>query len=910
MQENVKSRKELMREEYLNCATDPIYFLKKYVYIQTTQGRMLFNPYKFQDKLLFLLNKHDRVIILKSRQLGITTLTAAYALWLMIFKKDQSILALAPTQEKAKNIVDKVRFAYWELPSWLKVGALEDNKLSLILNNGSKIKAASGASDSARGYTANVLILDEAAFIENAEDLWGSAQQTLATGGRAILLSTPNGMDGFFHKYWSDSETGDNNFIPVKLRWDVHPERNQKWRDDQDKELGKRMASQECFEGDTRIYTNKGFKKIKDINIGDSVLTHKGEYKKVLRKYTKDSNQLYNIKSSVNSIVRKVTKNHPFYYKNNWVEIENIKDTAHLPSFFVNTKIKKLSVRIDLSDLIKPEYFKLVVEDDHIYINDRKHKTKFPRYINIDYNFGKILGLYLAEGSKSLNRVTYTFNYLKELNDWPVELADILYNRYGIVCKVRKKKGNCGDIDFCSQIFSKIIDIFISGDDCYTKHLSDFAYSNMNEEFSKGIIDGIYKGDGCLIEKYKKTFSTVSEDLFYDLFYLLKMNGVKNVYTIFKKGGKIQYFLNRKNTFESADCYIISLGGSKNVVCENNNITSILYNRNTTAKNKEYSDDVYIYNKVIKKETEETILVYNIEVEEDHTYITEHFIVHNCDCDFLSSGDTYFDSEDLDYYSEHIEEPFETRGPQKDYWIWEYPDPMKNYMVIVDTGRGDGSDSSAIQIIDVFSGSQVAEYKGHMETKMLSKFAVSIATEYNNALLIVENTGLGHATMSDILDIGYNNIYYSPKGDTLNVNQYVTQFYEYDTSRMTPGFTTSTKTRPEILLAMRNYVLGHLIKIRSVRTKNEMRTFVWKNGKPQAQTGYHDDLVMAYAIGLYLRDSAIQYRSQGVDMQRAVLNNIRKPQNNYIDRRFPNNFSNPYELDINGQKEDISWLIR
>jgi hypothetical protein len=167
---NEKSIKEIIREEYLKCAGDPIYFLKKFVFIQTSEGRMLFTPYLFQEKLLYLLNKHDRTLILKSRQLGITTLTAAYALWLMLFKKDQSILALAPTQEKARNIVDKVRFAYSQLPSWLKIAALEDNKLSLILENGSKIKAASGASESARGYTANVLILDEAAFIENAEE--------------------------------------------------------------------------------------------------------------------------------------------------------------------------------------------------------------------------------------------------------------------------------------------------------------------------------------------------------------------------------------------------------------------------------------------------------------------------------------------------------------------------------------------------------------------------------------------------------------------------------------------------------------------------------------------------------------------------------------------------------------------
>ena len=526
MSENQKSLKEIIREEYVKCAKDPIYFLKKYVYIQTSEGRMLFNPYLFQEKLLFLLSKHDRTIILKSRQLGITTLSAAYALWLMIFKKDQSILALAPTQEKARNIVDKVRFSYDELPSWLKVASLENNKLSLILVNGSKIKAASGASESARGYTANVLILDEAAFIDNAEELWGSAQQTLATGGKAIILSTPNGIGGFFHQMWANAEVGDNNFVPIKLRWDVHPSRTKSWREDQDKELGKRMASQEC------------------------------------------------------------------------------------------------------------------------------------------------------------------------------------------------------------------------------------------------------------------------------------------------------------------------------------------------------------------------------------------------DCSFLSSGDTYFDSEDLEYYSQNVMDPIEMRGFQKDYWIWEYPDFTRNYMVIVDTAKGDGSDYSTVQVLDIFSGAQVAEYKGNMETKMLSKFAVGVALEYNNALLIIENTGLGHSTMTDVLELGYNNIYYSPKGDTLNTSQYMVKYYDYDISKMTAGFTTSTKTRPEVLLAMRNYVKEHSVKINSIRTVNEMNTFVWKNSKPQAQTGYNDDLVIPYAIGLYLRDSAIQYKSQGVEMQRAVLNNISR-QTSYVNNDNVSPIkNNPYHLNINGQNEDISWLVR
>jgi hypothetical protein len=137
----------------------------------------------------------------------------------------------------------------------------------------------------------------------------------------------------------------------------------------------------------------------------------------------------------------------------------------------------------------------------------------------------------------------------------------------------------------------------------------------------------------------------------------------------------------------------------------------------------------------------------------------------------------------------------------------------------------------------------------------------------------------------------------------------MTQFYEYDISRMTPGFTTSTKTRPEVLLAMKSYIREHSIQVRSKRTVNEMHTFVWKNGKAQAQTGYNDDLIMSYSIGLYLRDSAVQYQSQGIDMQRAVLNGMRRSTTFLPVNTNNQPQDNPYQMNINGQMEDIKWLL-
>jgi len=238
---------DAIRQELVKCKADPVYFMKKYYTIQhPTRGRMTFNLFPFQEKSLKLFQRFDYLIINKSRQLGISTLTSAFALWMMLFEQDKNILVLATTQATAKNMVTKVRFAYDNLPKWMQLPVMEHNRLSLRLKNGSQIKAVSAATDSARSEAVSLLIIDEAAFIDRIGDIFTAAQQTLATGGRCIALSTPNGVGNWFHKEFVRALNGENNFTPINLPWTVHPERDQTWRDQQTRDLGERAAAQEC----------------------------------------------------------------------------------------------------------------------------------------------------------------------------------------------------------------------------------------------------------------------------------------------------------------------------------------------------------------------------------------------------------------------------------------------------------------------------------------------------------------------------------------------------------------------------------------------------------------------------------------------------------------------------------------
>ena len=241
-----KNIKEVIKTEYLKCAVDPAYFLKKYAVIQhPIEGKIPFSLYDFQEKMVSDFNEHNYNVILKARQLGISTLTAGYALWMMTFQSDKNILVIATKQDTAKNLVTKIRVMHANLPNWVKSNCVEDNKLSLRYSNGSQVKAIASSEDAGRSEALSLLILDEAAFIEKIDMIWTAAQSTLATGGQCIALSTPNGVGNWFHKVWVEAEEGESDWNFIRLHWSLHPDRDERWRAEQEKLLGPSMAAQE-----------------------------------------------------------------------------------------------------------------------------------------------------------------------------------------------------------------------------------------------------------------------------------------------------------------------------------------------------------------------------------------------------------------------------------------------------------------------------------------------------------------------------------------------------------------------------------------------------------------------------------------------------------------------------------------
>ena len=240
------SKQDILKE-IIKCGKSSQYFLRNYVKIShPLLGTIPFNTYSFQDQLLSDFDKHRFNVILKARQLGISTIAAGYIAWMIMFHRDKNVLVMATKFGTATNLVRKVKAIVKSVPEFMQIATIiVDNRSSFELSNGSQIKASSTSADAGRSEALSLLVLDEAAHIENLEELWTGLYSTLSTGGRCVALSTPNGVGNWFHKTFVDSDAGKNDFFPTTLPWDVHPDRDEEWFKKETKNMSRRQIAQE-----------------------------------------------------------------------------------------------------------------------------------------------------------------------------------------------------------------------------------------------------------------------------------------------------------------------------------------------------------------------------------------------------------------------------------------------------------------------------------------------------------------------------------------------------------------------------------------------------------------------------------------------------------------------------------------
>ena len=241
-------------QEFLRCARDPIYFMENYMFIQhPTMGKIQFDAYEFQKDLITTYWKNRNTIAMIPRQSGKTTTAAGYLLWYATFQQDVTVLIAANKFRAANEIMMRIKYAYEELPNFLRAGVVSYNVQSVVFDNGSRIMATTTTPDSGRGMSISLLYLDEFAFVptNTAAAFWTAMAPTLATGGKCIITSTPKSDEDQFAQLWFGATNtlddngneipggiGRNGFKSFSAHYSGVPGRDEEWAEKEKAKIG------------------------------------------------------------------------------------------------------------------------------------------------------------------------------------------------------------------------------------------------------------------------------------------------------------------------------------------------------------------------------------------------------------------------------------------------------------------------------------------------------------------------------------------------------------------------------------------------------------------------------------------------------------------------------------------------
>jgi len=222
--------KEQVLIEYVKCVKDTPYALRTYLqtYDNTVSKYVPLELFPDQVSLLDDYENYNENIALKYRQAGVSTVTAAWASKRLVFAKKtkpEKILIIANKLDTAQEMANKVRGFVEQWPSWVDIGFTKEknSQRHYKLTNGCEVKAVATSKDALRGYTPTILIFDEAAYIEADSDFWSACMASLSTGGKVIVISTPNGHDPIYYEIYDQADRGMNDFKVSEMYWYKDP---------------------------------------------------------------------------------------------------------------------------------------------------------------------------------------------------------------------------------------------------------------------------------------------------------------------------------------------------------------------------------------------------------------------------------------------------------------------------------------------------------------------------------------------------------------------------------------------------------------------------------------------------------------------------------------------------------------
>lgn len=280
------AKKTTQQQQYLSSeeikilakVSKDIFYFSHFIWvINPVLGRVRFDLYPYQKSVLYNFLKERFNIILKFRQAGITELISMYCLWLAMYHSNKKINIISIKDTIAKKVLKKIKFMYKNLPWYLQTPIINGrigeygSASTMEFSNGSIIESIPTSDQAGRSESLSLLVIDEAAIVRWAAQIWAAAFPTLSTGGSAIVNSTPFGVGGFYHSTWVDAISGSNPFNPIRLYWQMHPDRDQDWYDEMATALGPKRTAQE-IDGDFLSSGNTVFD-LADIKSIEEMLT-------------------------------------------------------------------------------------------------------------------------------------------------------------------------------------------------------------------------------------------------------------------------------------------------------------------------------------------------------------------------------------------------------------------------------------------------------------------------------------------------------------------------------------------------------------------------------------------------------------------------------------------------------------
>lgn len=827
-----ETRTTLTREELSNLSrvSSDVFFFSIFCYvIHPVRGKVRFDLYPFQKSVLYNFIAQRFNIILKFRQAGITELISMYCLWLAMYHPNKKINIISIKDTTAKKVLKKIKFMYKNLPWYLQTPIIngragEYGSASMIeFDNGSFIESIPTSSEAGRSESLSLLVIDEAAVVRWAAQIWAAAFPTLSTGGSAIVNSCITGDTKLICR---------NGLIPIK---DLCPE-----------SFGK-----------------------KDIrNLGIQVLSHTGKWRNIIGSLNKGLLETWEIENDRGRIL-KCTPQHKLYTIRGWMPVKDILE-KDIEAIFYDTGVNDL-LENPITEPPKKEIFKKIPEFPNYLVSNLGRvcsiRNGIREFKKLRPCSGREEYLNVTLWDKGIKKKICIHNLVAKIFIGEVPdgyIVDHIDNNpshnYVTNLQIITLKGNTQKA--AKHSYNMTIASKVKGGFKYDLRVA--AY--IKRYFSKhsvirgnrwSDIKGTY--DKLIYRIYKKFGVRVSKQYIQGICW-----GTKSTKTYISK-----LKLNR-----------VYMDTIYDICVEEDE--SYLTNTEYVSHNTPYGVGNFYHSTWVDaiaggNPFNPIRLYWQMHPERDINWYNQMSsalgakrTAQEIDGDFLSSGNTVFDLADIKAIEDCLSDyPVIKKRFNGQYRQFCEPEPDKEYFIGADVSTGRASDYSSFTCMDKQGEEQVV-YKGRMAVGAYAKLLGDTGKLFNWAVIAPESNDVGLSVTSKLQDEGYPNLYYYQK----MLKKKGKSRPEMDKS---PGWLTTQKNRSVIIENLEEDIRLDHVTIKDPFFVQEAYTFIYDGlGRPVAM-GKHRANNSAVDVDL----EGDVYADDDI-FGKAICNHIRKGKTNVI----------------------------